>query len=80
MTSHVLAAVVASIQLHCAFVHVLDASAWLLDPVAPQRDFGLAPGEFGIIQPFQGILMRSGLSVGLRDSFAMLCMCEFTYI
>ena len=31
---------------------------------------GLLPGEFGFIQPFRGILMHSGLSVGFLESFA----------
>ena len=78
MSSRVLAAVFASIRVHCACVRVPDAPAWFPAPVAPWRRSGLAPGKFGIVQPFRGILTCSGVCVGLRDSFATLCTCVHT--
>ena len=35
------------------------------------------PGKFSFIQPFQGILMHSGLYVGILESFAALHMCVY---
>ena len=38
----------------------------------------LLPGEFTFIQPFQGILMYSGLSLGFLESLSALCVRVYT--
>ena len=56
-------------------VHPLDASASFPGIFAfSGLDLGLLPGKFSFIKPFQGILMHSGLYVGILESFAALHM------
>ena len=40
----------------------------------------LLPGEFTFIQPFRGILMHSGLSLGFLKSISALCACAHTHV
>ena len=38
----------------------------------------LLPGEFTFIQPFRGILMHPGLSLGFLESLSALCVRVYT--
>ena len=56
-------------------MHPLDASTSFLGLFAfSGLDLGFLLGKFSFIQPFQGILMHSGLYVGILESFAALHM------
>ena len=61
-------------------MHVPDASAWFLSPCGSSgRGSGLLPGESNLVQWFWGLLMRSSLFSGLRESLTTLCACVHAF-
>ena len=73
LTSSCLLAAIFRIDSSALCVRVPDASAWFLGPFGSSgRSSGLLPGESNLMQPFLGLLMRSDLFSGLRESISML--------
>ena len=68
------------IRVHCACVRAPDASAWFLGLFGSSgRSSGLLPGEPNLVQRFWGLLVRSDLFVGLRQSLTTLCTRVYAF-
>ena len=57
-----------------------DASAWFLGLFGSSgRNSELLPGESNLVQRFWGLLVRSGLFLGLRQSLTTLCTHVYAF-
>ena len=79
MTYAIFAVVIMLIRALCTCMCLINASASFPDLSAfSGLNLVLLPGEFTFIQPFRGILMHSGLSLGFFESLSALCMRVYT--